>query len=431
MSATDAPPAVDFDHHSPDFASSWRDQLSEMRGRCPVGRSTAHGSFLVVTRYDDILRILRDHKTFASARDVHGDGWADAGGVTIPTNQGRMGFMEMDPPESLKYRKLVNPWLSRAAVQQYRPRIAEIVSWCIDRFCERGEVEFVRDLANPLPAIVTLDALGIALDDWHVYAEAAHGAAYREPGSGQKLKWVMQNVRDIVREGAYEPESLIASWTEARIDGEPLGPDMVCELVYMTLNGGIDTTTSLIANSAVQLDADPGVRERLLDDRQLIPSFVQEMLRFCVPSTGIARTSMVDTEIGGVPVRAGTRLLLVLASANFDDDRFEQPSEVDVDRQPNVHLSFGSGAHRCVGAELATAELEELTAELLRRIPDFRIDRVGVDAYPTMPLVNGFISVPATFTPTARSNATSTALPVLTEARLRPGGGSDTEGGRS
>ena len=206
---------------------------------------------------------------------------------------------------------------------------------------------------------------------------------------------------------------------------------MVCELVYMTLNGGIDTTTSLIANSAVQLDADPGMRERLLDDRQLIPSFVQEMLRFCVPSTGIARTSMADTEIGGVPVHAGTRLLLVLASANFDDDRFEQPSEVDVDRQPNVHLSFGSGAHRCVGAELATAELEELTAELLRRIPDFRIDRVGVDAYPTMPLVNGFISVPATFTPTERSNATSTALPVLTEARLRPGGGSDTEGGRS
>ncbi len=134
MSTTDTAPAVDFDHHSADFASSWRDQLTELRGRCPVGRSTAHGSFLVVTRYDDILRVLRDHKTFASARDVHGDGWADPGGVTIPTNQGRMGFMEMDPPESLTYRKLVNPWLSRAAVQKYRPRIAEIISWCIDRF---------------------------------------------------------------------------------------------------------------------------------------------------------------------------------------------------------------------------------------------------------------------------------------------------------
>ncbi len=289
-------------------------------------------------------------------------------------------------------------------------------------------MEFVEYLANPLPAIVTLDALGIALDDWPVYAAAVHGAAYREPGSGQKLKWVMQNVRDIVSDHAYAPGSLIASWGTARIDGAPLSDDMICELIYMVLNGGIDTTTSLIANSVVQLDAHVAVRDRLLADHTLIPSFVQEMLRYCAPSTGVARTALLDTELGGVPVPAGTRLLLVLASANFDDSRFARPDDVQVDRQPNVHLSFGSGAHRCVGAELATAEMEELVAALLRRIPDFEIDRPGVRAYPTMPLVNGFISVPATFTPTSRSNPTPAALPVLTAARLQPVGALDAEG---
>ena len=200
------------------------------------------------------------------------------------------------------------------------------------------------------------------------------------------------------------------------IDGEPLGPDMVCELVYMTLNGGIDTTTSLIANSAVQLDADPGVRERLLDDRQLIPSFVQEMLRFCVPSTGIARTSMVDTEIGGVPVRAdppAARLALPTSTTTF-----AQPSEVGVDRQrrpPVVRL----GAP-CVGASLVHGELAggAPPPTCSGAFPDFRIDPAGVDVIPTRAMVNGFISVPATFTPAPWSSATSTALPVLTEARL-------------
>ena len=411
-----------FDHHSPEFADNWHQELRHLRTHCPVAHTDAQGSFVVVTKHEDAQQVLRDFKVFASARDLAGDDWKTTGGVTIPTNQGRMGFMEMDPPESLKHRKIVNPWLSRAAVQGYRPRIAEIVNWCIDRVVETGSIEFVDDLANPVPAIVTLDVLGIDLADWQQYADAAHGAVFREPGSGQKLKWMARNVRDILQNESYSPDGLIAAWASATIDGERLSEDMVYELIYMVINGGTDTTTSLIANAVIQIDKNPEIREQLLADPARIPGAVQEFLRYCVPSTGVARTATANAEIRGCPVDAGERILVVLASANFDEEVFDDPERVEIDRTPNAHLSFGTGGHRCVGAELATAEMEVVLAEVLRRLPDFKIDQGSVKRYPTMPLVNGHISVPATFSAGPSLGMGSSDVPTLTQPRLRPTG---------
>jgi cytochrome P450 len=408
-----------FDHHSVEFAAGWRDELRDMRQHCPVAHTDAHDSYWIVTKYADAQRVLRDHKVFASARDLVGDGWSTSGGVTIPTNQGRMGFMEMDPPESLAYRKIINPWMSRLAVREYRPRITEIVDWAIDQFIEDGTVDVVTQLANPIPAIVTLDVLGIDLVDWRTYAEAAHGAAFREPGSGTKLKWMMQNVRELVRDGAHDPLGLIASWKAATVGGEPLSDNMVCELIFMVINGGTDTTTSLIANSIVELQRRTDLRQRLVDEPALVPAAVQELLRYCVPSTGVARTTLAPTEIGQCPIGAGERVLLLLASTNFDDEQFPHPDVLDFDRPSNQHLSFGTGGHRCVGAELATAELEVFLERFLSRIPEFRVDLDRVQAYPTMPLVNGHIVVPTTFSPARRVSPIS-ELPHLTQPRLRP-----------
>jgi cytochrome P450 len=143
-------------------------------------------------------------------------------------------------------------------------------------------------------------------------------------------------------------------------------------------------------------------------------------LRFCAPSIGIARTAVEPAEIHDVQICPGERLLLLLSSANFDAERFEEPERVDVERTPNPHLSFGFGAHRCLGAELATAELEIAVGELMRRFPDFAVTRDGVESYRTIPLVNGYVSVPITFAPAPRESATVSALPVLTAPPLRP-----------
>ena len=415
----DATVAADFDHHSAEFAANWRSALREMRATCPVAHSHAHDGFYSVTRHADIDAVLREDRTFASGRDLTGDGWSTAGGVTIPTNTGRMGFMEIDLPVSTQYRRLVNPWLSRAAVAAYRPRILQIADWCIDQFVETGSSEMVHELASPLPAVVTLDALGIPLDDWRTYADAAHGAAFRQPGSGQKLKWVAANVRELVRTGAYHPDGLIASWCRAEIDGQPLEQEIICELIYMVLQGGIDTTTSTISNAIVILDANADVRRQLTSEPERSPAAVQELIRFAVPSTGIARTVLADTEVGGCPVQPGDRLLLLLASANFDEDVFPDADAFRIDRERNPHLSFGVGPHRCVGADLAAAEVEVLLETLLRRIPEFTVSTDGLRRYPTMPLVNGYIKVPCTFPPGQRRSAPSPS-PVLTEPRLGP-----------
>lgn len=410
---------VEFDHHSEEFAGNWRALLGDMRARCPVAHTDAHGGYYAVTRHADIDAVLRADKEFASGRDLRGDGWATPGGVTIPTNIGRMGFMEIDLPESTKYRRTVNPWLSRAAVAAYRPRIEEIADWCIDQFVEVGTSEMVDQLANPLPALVTLDMLGIALDDWQMYADAAHGAVFREPGSGQKLKWVAANIRDILRTRAYHPDGLIAAWRSVEIDGAPMAEEMVVELIYMVLNGGIDTTTCTIANAIVLLDGHPELRAEMIADPNEIPAAVQELLRYSVPSTGVARTALNDSEVAGCPMHAGDRLFLLLASANFDEEVFDDPEQFRIDRDRNPHLSFGVGPHRCVGAELATAEVEVLLETLLRRVPDFAVQHDGVQRYPTMPMVNGYIAVPCAFTPGRRLLAPSPS-PLLTAPRLRP-----------
>ena len=148
---------------------------------------------------------------------------------------------------------------------------------------------------------------------------------------------------------------------------------MICELIYMVLNGGIDTTTSTISNAIVILDEHPDLRQQLLAEPERIPAAVQELIRYAVPSTGIARTVLAETEVGGCPVQPGDRILLLLASANFDEDVFQDPDAFRIDRERNPHLSFGVGPHRCVGADLAATEVEVLLETLLQRIPDFTV----------------------------------------------------------
>lgn len=142
-----------FDHHTEYFAQHWRETYAAMRQRCPVAHSDEHGGFYVVTRYDDVKRVLQDPATFACRRDIEFDGHT-TGGVTVPVNPVRMGFMEMDPPDSQSYRKVLAPRFSAKAIKEYRPRMAEIVTWMVDRVIESGRIDFVDDLANPLPALV-------------------------------------------------------------------------------------------------------------------------------------------------------------------------------------------------------------------------------------------------------------------------------------
>jgi cytochrome P450 len=393
-----------FDHHSTDFAAGWREQYREIRQTCPVLRAGGHGGFVLLTRYEDIKHVLLAPKDFASGRDLEIEGVPGtvAGGVTVPTNPFRMGMMEMDPPESLRLRRILVPWFSARAVEVNAVHIRDMVTWCLDRVIESGRCDIVDDLANPVPALVTLDLMGLPLANWERYARVLHGAVYREKGSAKELAWLQGDLQAIVEERRISPSAVttpLDALLAAEVDGTPLSIGLVVELVYMLLSGGIDTSTSLIAHSVRYLSAHPRVAGELRANPELIPGAVDEMLRFYSPGTGIARTAVHDTTLGGVAISAGERLFMGTGAANTDPAEFDDPGTLDVRREAGRHLAFGAGIHRCLGSFLAPREMAILLTEVLTRLPDLRVDEAGVRSYETIPLVGGFRAMPATFTP--------------------------------
>jgi cytochrome P450 len=393
-----------FDHHSTEFAANWREQYREIRATCPVARVAAHDGFTLLTRYADARQVLLDPASFASGRDLaiaEVDGTV-AGGVTIPTNPFRMGILEMDPPDSLRLRRMLVPWFSAKAVALNSVHIRDMVTWCLDRFIAAGRCDIVDDLANPLPALVTLDLLGLPLENWARYARALHHAAYRVKGSARELAWLQDDLRaETERRRAVGGAVLtpVDALLAAEVEGEPLSVDLVVELVYMLVTGGIDTSTALIAHAIRYLAAHPDTAGRLRENPELIRGAVDEMLRYFSPATGIVRTAVRDTMVGGTCVHAGERILVGAGAANADPAVFEDPDTLDVDRDATRHLSFGAGAHRCLGSFLVAREMEILLSEVLTRLPDLRVDESGVVPYDSIPMVGGFRAMPATFTP--------------------------------
>jgi cytochrome P450 len=393
-----------FDHHSAEFAASWRDQYREIRGTCPVTRVAAHEGFTLLTRYADARQVLLDPASFASGRDLviaEVDGTV-AGGVTIPTNPFRMGMMEMDPPDSLRLRRMLVPWFSAKAVELNSGHIRDMVTWCLDRFITAGRCDIVDDLANPLPALVTLDLLGLPLENWARYARALHRAVYREKGSARELAWLQADLRqEIERRRAAGGAVLtpVDALLAAEVEGEPLSVDLVVELVYMLVTGGIDTSTALIGHAIRYLSAHPDAAGRLRDNPDLIRGAVEEMLRYFSPGTGIVRTAVRDAMVGGTWIQAGERIFVGAGAANTDPAVFEDPDTLDVGRDATRHLAFGAGVHRCLGSFLVAREMEILLGEVLVRLPDLRVDESGVVPYDTIPMVGGFRVMPATFTP--------------------------------
>ncbi|HLY33852.1 MAG TPA: cytochrome P450, partial [Jatrophihabitantaceae bacterium] len=366
---------AEFDHHSTDFAANWREIYGWLREHDPVARTDAHGGYVVVTRYDDVKRVLLDPATFVSGREVLVPGRAEpiATGVTIPRNPFRMGMMEMDAPDNTAFRKILVPWFSGRAIAAAEEHIRDIVNWCLDRVIESGRMDLVDDLANPVPALVTLDLLGLPLTNWHRYGVVLHEAAYRAKGSAKEIAWLQADVaRTLEERRAHPPEiaTPVDALLAAEVDGAPLPADLVVEMVLMLLTGGIDTSTGLIAHGLRHLSAHPTLRDRLAADPSLIPAAVDELLRYFSPGTTVARTAVADTDIGGVPVHAGERVFLGIGAANGDEREFTRPEIVDIDREDNRHVAFGMGVHRCLGAFLAKTEMTIVLAEVLRRLPD-------------------------------------------------------------
>jgi cytochrome P450 len=397
---------IEFDHHSEIHASGPWPIWADLRSRCPVAWTESHGGFWVVSRHDDVQSALRDWETFSSVHETNGR----FGGQAIPPYADRISFVEMDPPESTRYRRLVQGELSPRRVDGMRPFIHEVAAACLRARSTGGVIDLVADYVNQVPAKVILAMLGFSPEDWHLFAEPSHALNHATPGTAEHD----QALRTLEAAGAvvartvdarcqHPQDDLTSALAHAEIDGERVGRDDVVEMIYVLIMGGLETVTGTMGNALAYLDRNRAARQLLATEPERIPAACEEFLRFFTPSRAIARTLRTETELAGVRLRPGDRVLLGLGSGNHDETVFEDPEAVRLDRDCRRQLTFGSGVHRCPGDRLARVELQAVIEEALRLIPDYTIDHARTVPYRIMPMTTGFVTMPATFTPAGGS----------------------------
>lgn len=406
MAETSARPVVEYDHYSHAHALHAVEEERALRAGCPVAWSESSGGFWVLASHDAVTRALRDHETFSSAKYFDEDG-EPRNGVTIPTSQGfRIVPTETDPPEWNGYRRMLNPVFAPAAVEQLEPLILDVTTDVINRVVERGSVDLVLDIINPITALITLHIMGLPLEDWEAFAGPIHEITYSPVGSAeydraaQGIADVLERFRVSIAAHRIEPrDDLISFMIASTVEGEALGDDALVDLCFQILAGGVDTTTGLLGNTFVYLDQHVEDRARLLKEDGLLRIATEEFLRVYAPLPSNARTVLTETELGGQRLCPGERVLALFGSANRDEAVFSDPDVVQLDRFPNRHTSFGIGIHRCLGSNLARAMFRTVVTQVLVRLGDYRIEPDGAERYKSIALVNGYVGIKASFTP--------------------------------
>ena len=410
MTATDRP-TVDFDHHDPDWHADRVERWADLRG-CPVAFNERYGGFWVVSGHEEVAAVSRDAATFSSRHTPEpedGVRWLGIAGIprarTIPTQ----GIAEVEGPTHQALRRAMNPYLVPQAVEDLRPLMESATTWFLDERIESGAIDLVLDLANPVPAILTMALVGLPLDGWQPYADLFHGTIAHRPGDPEfdraiaAVAGMLATLGDVVAARRADPgDDLLSALVMLEVDGRRLSDAELQGVLWNLIGGGLDTTTSLTALALHHLDAHPDQRARLAADPALLEPATEEFLRYFSVNETLTRTVAADVDLGGQRLCRGDHLMLSWLSANRDEAVFDRADEVVIDRDVNPHLAFGVGPHRCIGMHLARTMFKVLLGAVLARLPDYRIYRKATRFYAGNPELNGVVTMPATFTPGPR-----------------------------
>jgi cytochrome P450 len=333
----------------------------------------------VVTRYEDVLRVLTH---FSADRTPTPEQLSSMGLSSLNPIAAVMvkQMLFMDPPAHTRLRSLAGFAFTPSRVAVLRQHIQEICDQLIDAVMSNGNgtMEVIRQIAAPLPATVTAEMLGVPtsdheqLKDWSAtFAEMLGNFQHNPNHAPQVLRAVeeMENYfRAAIRDQRVHPrEGLINSFLTAEINGDRFTEEEVIANTIVTMVGGQETTTNLIGNGMLTLLRHPEEMNQLRNDLSLIPSAVEELLRYESPSQHTARITPEDTTIGGKQIRKREAVIAVMAAANRDPERFPDPDRLDLARKDNRHVAFGWGPHFCFGAPLARIEGQVAFATMLRR----------------------------------------------------------------
>jgi cytochrome P450 len=362
------------------------------------------GKMGIICHRRDIEEAFRHPDVFASTEAV------DLSNVRplIPLN--------IDPPDHKKYRKILDPLFAPRAMAALEKPVADLANQLMDAFAGEREIDFGPAFSIPLPSQVFLTLLGLPLEELDTFLAMKDGiirpqvvvgvppahpdATAHQRRTAASIYEYFDGVLD-EREaerarGAERRDDLLTRFLETEIDGDRLTREEILDISFLFLIAGLDTVTASLDCMFSFLARHPGHRRQIVEDPALIPAAVEELLRFETPVIGVPRRATRDTVLGGCPVAAGQQVTVLLGSGNTDDEEFGDGDTVRFDRDPNRHMAFGGGIHRCLGSHLARQELRVALREWHRRYPDYHVApgaaleyTTGIRSIDRFPLVLG------------------------------------------
>jgi cytochrome P450 len=373
--------ATEFDHTESAYAQQAPAIWDDLRGRCPVAHSDAHGGVWLPVRHEDVAAIAHDTENFTSESVIVSPfkpvGLAPAGFAPPITS---------DPPYHQGARRILLPAFAPRAIDRLEDDIRESCRTLLDDLLADGAdvVDAATAYAQHIPVLAIAKMLGLPPEDGDRFRGFIH-RIIEKPGQFSDTiapeETLVYYLSQVITKRRNEPsqDDLIGFLLDAEMDGAPLTDEHVFGTIALLIIAGIDTTWSAIGASLWHLAQHSEDRARLREDPEVLPFAIEEFLRFYAPVT-MARLAANDTEIGGCPVAERDWVLLPFPAANRDPEAFERADEFVIDRQRNRHVAFGLGIHRCLGSNLARLELTVAVDEWMKRIPEFELAVPDPDA---------------------------------------------------
>ena len=338
----------------------------------------------VVTRYADVIHVLHHF----SANRTPTPEQLSAMGLSALNPIAQVMVRQMlflDPPNHTRLRALASAAFTVRRVERMRSHIQEIMDGLLDAVISKGSMDLIADFASPAPAIVTAELLGVPVADheqlknWSADFAEMLGNFQHNPDRFPKILRSVEEMSSYFRSAMQEQrlhpqDGLVSAMMAADVDGAKLTDDEIIANLIVTMVGGQETTTNLIGNGILTLLRNPESMKRLREDSSLVPSALEELLRYESPSQHTARLAPDDIELGGKQIRKRQAVIAVMGAANRDPERFQDPDRLDIERQDNRHVAFGWAAHFCFGAHLARLEGQIAVSTLLQRLPNLELD---------------------------------------------------------
>jgi cytochrome P450 len=373
---------IEYNPYAPDVQSNPYPIWKRMRDEAPVYHNPAM-NFWALTRYDDVLAAFLDTKTFISGEGVTLEGVDKGGG----------GLIQLDDPEHTMYRKLLSRVFTPRRVADLEPFIRRVAGEYLDAAREQERFDLVQDFSLRLPLDVISELLGIPVDIREHIHDLANRSVIRDASGGPEVMEVVRQATmetralfaEIVKERRKNPgDDIISMLATAEITDEagntfPVSDDRIVAQFRLLSSAGHETVMKTFGNGAVALWWYPGQRAELVRDPSLIPGAVEEILRWDNPAPLEGRWCTRDVELHGVTIPKDSRVMLIMGAANHDERQYEHPELFDIHRKITRPLTFGFGAHLCLGAALARLELRVMYEEFLARFPEYELDEAGIE----------------------------------------------------